>query len=227
MNTVKDYLANCKRDELVQSLYNKRLSDIIFLLEQREMTVDGIIERYSKRINQFFDSLLELEPQENDGILFLFDVIDDSGYELRMVKAADLRKSVDCETYGFMSVEWEEALGYRVADTKLTQDNITELLAQFVDEITFFGMIRKKRDERIESLHQSLEKSCQEAHEGKYIDEKELFERLYRKNGWPIPEKDEKQDMLRACVNHAKSEYAKYSMTRELQRIQDSIREEN
>lgn len=226
MKTVKDYLANCDRDALIQTLCNNRLSDIVFLLEQREMTVDGIIDRYSRRMDQFIDTVLELKPLQSDGILFLFDVIDDPGYEMRLVKAADLLKSIDCETYGFMSVEWEEALGYRVAETKLTQDNITELLAQFVDEITFFGTNRKKRDERIEALHQSLEESAKEAREGMGVEADEFFDQLYRKKAWPIPEKDEKQNMLRDDVNHAKSEYAKYSMTRELQRIRNSITEE-
>ena len=228
MNTVQEHLRDCDRERLLDELfYDDILCDTITLLENKEIPLLEKEKRYKENMGKFIDKLLEMEANPADGhILYLYDVLNDSfsrEHELDLIRLDELKENIDCNAYAFDFSNWNEAIGYLVADTKLNQDNMVELLALFIREITFFGIAH--RDERLEQVRKDLEQGIKEAKEGNTRSAEEVFEELGKKYGWPEPEKDEKQDELRNAARQAKYEYDRYGQRRERKRILESVKD--
>ncbi|MBP3210633.1 MAG: hypothetical protein J6M64_12130 [Oscillospiraceae bacterium] len=227
MKTVQEYLGVCDRERLLDALfYDDVLCDVTSLLQHKDTPLAEQEKRYKETMRGFIDHLLEMEPKPADGhILYLYDVIDDTcarDKALDLIKLEELKGNIDCDSYAFDFTDWDEAIGYLVADNKLTQDNMIDLLSQFLQEITFFGI--GGRDERIKEVEADLEQGMQEIKEGKTVPAEKVFEDMRREHGWPEPEKDEEQDRLRDAVWTATNEYDRYGLRRERTRILEGLK---
>ena len=103
----------------------------------------------------------------------------------------------------------------------MTQDYIKVLLAEYLKEITFFGLTQEEHRKNTREIRASLEKSLSEKEEGIPMDQ--AFRELEKKHGWPHDEKDDEQDELRRKVLEAEEAYNQYGHSRERMRILESL----
>ena len=219
MKTIQEHLREADRKRLLDCLAYRFLSDPIRLLEAREYTVQEIMEGYSSHMNSFIETLLGTECGRSD--THVFYLYPDYGND-EMPDLVDLRAiEADIEAPGldFTFTDWRVSLGYLVAETKLTQDNLTVMLAQYLEQASFFGTEEAARSTRIDGIVKDLDAGIQSMRDGESLSADEVFDELCRKHGFPIPEKDSRQDELNSRAITAIHEYGMYGRTRERKRL--------
>lgn len=227
LKTVQFYLGEANRDRLLEAYANRRMSELVFLLEHRDMKIDDLINSIKSRMNAFIDELLEIKATPSSHmVMFLAEAASgDEKLPLGVVDANELMYDIYSVFYALDMVEAEEALGYLVADNKLTQDHMSELLAQFLDEISLLGMNCEDRQKRIDELNNELKASLLEIAEGKVKPAETVIREIAEEHGFPIDEKDEFKDGLKTTVADAEAELNRYSQWRERSRILESFGE--
>ena len=116
-------------------------------------------------------------------------------------------------------------MGYLVADNKLTQDYLYDLLAQFLNELSFFGTDPEEHRKKVEQTHTDLDQAMEEIKAGHTIPAEQVFRELAEKHGFPVDEKDEFKDGLRSEIFAAQYKHSRYCHWRERSRILASIGE--
>lgn len=125
MKTVKYYLQNTDREAVLNIIVNDLMKDSIALLEMKDQTVEDIQKRNKILMSEAIDELLLLEAFPTDRwVLYLCDCADrgDVDRQLYLCDVNEIRDDIDANSYSFISADWQETLGYLVADNKLTQD---------------------------------------------------------------------------------------------------------
>lgn len=219
MKTIQEHLGAADRKRLLDCLAYRFLSDPIRLLEAREYTVQEIMERYSGHMNSFIERLLSTESSKSENHVFYLhpDYRNDEVLDLADIEA--MKADIEAPGLDFTFTDWHESLGFLVADTKLTQDNLTVMLAQYLEQASFFGTEETARAGRIDGIVKDLDAGIQSMRDGESMSADEVFDELCRKHGFPIPEKDSRQDELYSKVLSAIHEYGMYGRTRERNRL--------
>ena len=125
-----------------------------------------------------------------------------------------------CQSYGFMLSNQEEIMGYLVADTKLTKDNIYGLLVYVLYEASWFGY----KNENLEEEKQKLEEATKEIEEGKYSSF--TIEDMREELGLFKKEQDEKQEELLKKIFHTIFDFSQYSFKKEARRVKKELIDE-
>ena len=115
-------------------------------------------------------------------------------------------------------------MGYLVADTKLTQDNMIHLLAQYLEQASFFGTEEASKSRRVAEIEKELQAGIDSMRDGESKPAEVVLEELRKAHGLPIPEKDSRLDELRDKAVSAIHEYGMYGRTRERKRILASLK---
>ena len=250
MKTVKDYLVDLNKDELVDEYFrrsSKRLADYYFdyIYDDEaernenlsEMSVIGYAEMMKQRISEFIDYLKSLEIADSEdgeqGIVYAYKSImeNDNRGEVcteLLYREELLEDPVNCHNYGYSLSGFPCVLGFLVADNKYTQTNIYGVIADVLHEATWYGYRQEDIDEEINSLNEESEKM--DRGEGKtYNSADEMFtdilgEDLYREmKDREYKETDESKALLDAA-NKACREYDKCSMMRERMILLESLK---
>lgn len=232
MKTVQEVLREADRKQLLDSIAYDAICNTGLLLEYPDKTIAQIQEASRKRMNDLIDHLLSLEAVPTDCmVLYMTEATSfDRWYNhelwsLDLIDLNKIRKDIYVSGYAFELTDWEETLGYLVAENKLTQDHMIELLTQYLHEISFFGADPELHRKEVEKVHADLEQAMQEIEEGKCTPAEEVFEEIARKHGRPMDEKDDRQDELRDRITQAKAQYSRYCIWRERSRILMSLGE--
>ena len=223
MKTIKEHLAEADRKRLLDALAYHFLEDPIYLLELKDMAVKDIMEKYSRHMDAFIERLLEIDAEENQGMVFYLYSDYDKGDALDLVSIEEISSDIEAPGHDFSFSGWGSSLGCLVADTKQTQDGLNSLLAQYLLEAGLFGTDSDARERKLEEVTSDLDKSMQDMKAGKGKPADEVFDEIRRKHGFPVPEKDPEQDELKSRVYSAIAEYGMYSRTRERKRILASL----
>ncbi len=233
MKTVQEYLRQADRERLLDALAYDDLCDVHLLLECRDMTIEQIQDACKKHMNDFIEHLLTLDAEPSDHMVLY--MVDASSFDrsfnnefrsLNLIDLNEVRKNIYSSSYAFDLTEWRKTLGYLVAENKLTQDYMIDLLTQYLHEISFFGSDPEGHRERVEEVCADLERSVKEIEEGGHtVPAEEVFEELRKKHDLPIDEKDEFQDRLHSEIMGAEIKYSRYCNWRERSRILKSLGE--
>lgn len=230
MKTIQQHLREADRKKLVDALAYEQLGDKLMLLEMRDWPVSEIQNRYKERMNDLIDHLISMNVTPSDHMMFYIceAASFDRGFDQRdkamnLIDVSEIRKDIDASGYGCEFADWQESLGYMVADNKLTQDYLTDLLMQYLEEVSFFGMDPARRTERLNEVRQSLDQSMLDAENDKGVPAEEFMKQMANKYGWPIKEKDQRQDELKGKMIEAEMEYLRYCHRRERQRILNGL----
>jgi hypothetical protein len=227
MKTVQEYLRTANRERLLDSFAYDEICEPYFLLKAKDFTVAEIQESVKTNMNHFIDHLLSIEAEPSDHkVLYLSNTCSfDGKYDnsLNLIDLNEIGKDIYASSYAFELTEWKESLGYLVAETKLTQDNIDDLLSQFLNELSFFGIDPDRHQTEVDRVYADLEQGLKEVEEGKTIPMEQAMEELRKEHGFPIDEKDEVQDQLRNEIVDAEIKYNNYCTWRERSRILASI----
>lgn len=121
----------------------------------------------------------------------------------------------EVSTYAYEFTDRREALGFLVADTKLTQDNLDEVIVSFLFEISFFGYEQEHLEEEKKKLDESI-KECEEHPERLVTFSHEDFCKKY---GLPIEEEYPEESERKHNFYEAGMEYTKYCKKIELEKI--------
>ena len=227
MKTIQEHLRVADRKRLLDSLAYDEICDTRLLLELKDLTIEEIQGSCKDFMNRLIDHLLSIETVPSDHlVLYLCDMATDEGQydkSLNLIDLNKLRKDINASNSSCNFKAWEESLGFLVADTKLTQDYIIDLLSLFLHEITFFGTDKESRQNKIDEVVSKLDIGMKNIKEGKTASAQEVFERIRKVHGWPIDEKDEIQDLLQKKIWDAENKYSRYCNWRERSRILESV----
>lgn len=233
MKTIQSYLREADRESLLGSIvYGAFYNNTALLLECKDKTISEIRNAIKKRMNGLIEYLLSLEviPSDHDVLYMVEATSYDKEYNhehrsLTLVNLNEIRKDIYADSYAFEFSDWAETLGYLVADNKLTQDYMTELLTQYLRELSFFGIDPEARKERVKEVYEDLEQSMKEIEESRTAPMGKSLEMLKRELGLPINEIDPKQDELRSKAIKAANRYNRYCNWKERSRILESLGE--
>ena len=234
MRTVQEYLREADRERLLDSVAYDAVCDTGLLLEYPNKTIAQIQDASKRQMNDLIEYLLSLEPVPTDCMVLYMTEADSFDREfnneyklLHLINLNEIRKDIYAPSYGFDLSDWAETLGYLVAENKLTQDYMIELLTQYLHEISFFGADPEQHSKEVEKVCADLDQSMKEIKEGKGKGRpaEEVFKELAMEHGWPIDEKDEKQEAMQEKITEAGIKYNRYCIWRERSRILKSFGE--
>ena len=225
MKTVQQWLREIDRQELVNT-YQFLYPPEFWRLKNEEISVAEVYRRQAELLNDFIDELLKLTPsQEDTQMIFLATSAYKDGLpdeQALLIAVDELDENSLPESYGWMLTDREELVGYRIADSELTLDNICSILAQIIEESSFLGYSKDTFESERESLIQSLEQSKKDIEEGNVYSADEVWKDLGLNRENPDPKADE----LRAGVIRAEVEYNQYYRSKELSALMRKLAEE-
>ena len=230
MKTVQTVLREADRDRLLDSLAYDILYDTQLLLELKNRTITEIQEACCNHMNAFIDCLLSLKTEASDHMVLymceatIFDkACTHEDKTLHLIDINEIRQDINASSYGFEFTDWGEAMGYLVSDNKLTQDYLYDLLSQFLNEISFFGIDPEERREKVKEVHDELDQAMEDVKAGHTIPAEQVFRELAEEHGFPVDEKDDFADSLKSEIFAAQYNYSRYCHWRERSRILESI----
>lgn len=222
METVQAWLNKVDEEELAGTYFAEFPIDYMMIAE-RTLTLGEIRDRSKKRFLEFVHQMKKLEIQPNDDPCVFFACKQHSEGRSRvgaaMCRLADIHTDGQPECYSWLFTDFARVMGYLVADTRLTMKNVDYVLAEILNEMSFFGYDQKA----MEAEREKLLEADREIEEGKCYPAGEVFERLAAKYGLerrePDPEAEEKEQAIRA----AEYEYNAFCQTREIARVRELV----
>ena len=186
-----------------------------------EKTVAEIKDVSRKRFYEFIEQLKSIEPKalsdEERGIFFCHKAYgrDIKNPETVLCIESDILKFDKPQTYSWILTDFDEIMGYYIAETETTIKNINGALAQIIYEMTFFGYSQ----EDIEKERFELEKAAKEADERKTIPAEKLFADLGIE---PQPRDEEDIEML-GKIYTLENEYNQYWLRKEIKNVRKML----
>ena len=186
-----------------------------------EKTVSEIKDAFRKRFYEFIEQLKSMEPKalsdDERGIFFCHKAYgrDMKNPETVLCLESDILKCGNPQTYSWILTDFDEIMGYYIAETESTIKSINDVLAQIIYEMTFFGYSQ----EDIEKERFELEKAAKEADEGKTIPAEKLFADLGIE---PQPCDEEDTEML-GKIYLMENEYNQYWLRKEVEKVREQL----
>ena len=226
MKPIQYYLEHVDREQLLHKLSYDYISHPKNLMNNSCRTVQEILNRYEEGFSRFIDTLIATDAKMNNDIFLLYDIVDNSscGFGLDLCDVREIMYDVHAAGYRLETFKNVYTLGCRVADTKLTQDNIYVLLRMYLQRIALFeSPLEEMRSEMTKEVDYEPEERKEGTDEGTKVSAKETHGRIYGSNGRIKLEKDAEQDRLRGRVNAAERNYNFYSLIRERKRVLEGM----
>ena len=222
MKTVQEWLVATDEKEIIDA-YQWIYPPEFWRLKEREISVSEVYGQQEEAVSGFIKHLKCLAPTENENMLFLAISSYQNGnpeVSTILVDKTEIDKE-PMESYGWFATDREEIMGYHIADTQLTKQNMPMVLAQILYEASFLGFTREQFEAERDDLNHSLERADQEIREGKPLSADEVWYKLCvpRENKGPRAEEQ------RQAGNRAEHEYAAYSQMQEIRQIKSLLRE--
>lgn len=202
MKTIQEYLKECNRKDVINSyIYKYVFNNELMNKKYKNVTCGEIIKKYTDKLNSYIDKLIRMEPkQDNSDIWILVTThVSENLYhddiEHLLIKKSDLfsnKKIEDIESFSYTLTDFEEILSFYVADTYLTQYNITDLIADFLYESSWTGFNHEVLKKEINRLQESINEI--ENEKNRLIPAEEFFNELEEKYGFEFERKDKKQE---------------------------------
>ena len=188
-----------------------------------EKTVSEIKDAYRKRFYEFIEQLKSIEPKslggDEQGIFFCHKAYgrDMKNPETVLCLESDILECDNPQTYSWILTDFDEIMGYYIAETESTIKSINDVLAQIIYEMTFFGYTQ----EDIEKGRLELEEAAKEADEGKVVSMETTFADLGIE---PQPRDEEDIEML-GEIYSMENEYNKLLLRKEIKNVRKILTE--
>lgn len=222
MKTVKQCLLDADVNTLVEYFMSQVPVDFL-RLRHSELTVNKAFERTEQAVRGFIEELKALPSIEDEEMVFLAteEYIGGSPEIQTIMVSIDELKNKRVEQYGWMVADREELLGFHVAETPLTQDNLYTVLAQILEEASFLGFSKEVFEEKRDDLQSSLDHAAEAPGNEMGISVEEMWDTL----GYPRPQRDSVADELIAKVTLAELAFADYCRERELEALRLTLQQ--
>ena len=229
MKTIQQILKETDHKSIEAAYFYEHSINLWEVKNYDDTTIGEFNSHISSRFQGFLDRLCMMDVEmdhEKQGILFVYKSQTDDvmlGEAVGLVFADELMETDDLSelpkyTYEFNAQK--EALSFLVSDNKLTQDNIMDVIIDFLYEMSFFGYEQERLDEEITKLEKSIKES--EEHPERLV--RFDHEQFCKKHGIPIKEVYPEEDEKKSKFYEAGMEYTRYCIVIELQRIKDSLK---
>ncbi len=223
MKTIQEIIKEKDPKEIESAYFYEYPINLWKVKNHDDRTIGEFNKLVSDRFLAFLKRLCETEAETGTGILFVYKSKDNwlqHSKDVALIHEEELLQETDIDKvciYSYEFTEQKRALGFRVADNKLTQDNIMLLVTSFLHEISFFGYEQEHLEEEMQKLDKAMEN----------IDNAESWDcgtdDIRKKYGIPIEEEYPEEDELKSKYLMAAMEYTKYCRNIELKRIKDSL----
>ena len=216
MRTLQQWVKEVDIDELVHAFL---LASPPAFWEIKEHGVGSgeAYQRIEDAFRKFISEFLELDAVDNqDKVFFAYPTQVDLGKEaiVNLIYLSEIDNDY-VEHYDWMLADRDDLAGYLIADTQFNEENIIEVLADILEEATFFGYTDQSFQERRAEVKQELEESLKSVEQGKTYSLDEVWEHL----GLPPRKKDPEEETLRRAMFRAKRHLDIYCRERELNEI--------
>lgn len=233
MQTVQEVIRNLDRKCLEGRYFYEHSPKLWEFRPDDTRTIKEVKNMMSEDFQAFLNRLCNMQvKQHEDGkvrILYAHkeiwdtawcgDIATDLVYADEILNAADLS---GVEHYAYEFTPQEEALGYLVADTKLTQDHLYDIAVSFLHEMAFFGYEQEDREEKLNEILESAKDAEEHPENLVSWSSDEMREEL----GIPKDEKSAEEEKLDHEVLESISRYNKYCKKIELEKIREALRKE-
>lgn len=228
MKTIQEVIRELDPHDIEMAYFFEYPIELWKIRNHSDLAIDEYRRQASARFQQFLQYLkdLELGPNEKEqGILFVSKVFDNGFagkldvnliYQDELLKAHELS---EVKTYAYNLEDREKALSYFVADNKLTQDNLMNLVVTFLFEISFFGYDEKDVQKARDDLDRSIREVEEHPEQLKEWDTEECRKKF------DLPEKEEypREEEFREKHAEISYQYATYCRCIELERIKNGF----
>ena len=232
MKTIQETIKELDKERLINHyLYKYPIQ--FETLKDEDRTVKQIKQRAHDRLSEYIDRLASLEiiePEDGKhGLVFVHRFLED-GFDEPIFEMVVLEELLELGTaaqnYGIEFTKQEEILGYFVADSVYTQQNIYDLMAAVMFEASFFGFEQESLEQELADLDRSI-KEIEEGTAKTYTHEEvmEFFEKEFGFERERDPETEEEEEKKRE-INMASYEYSQMTRKRELENILKLLEEE-
>ena len=231
MQTIQEVLRNLDRKRIEGGYFYEHSPQFWELRPDDKRAVAEIKMTASKNFQAFLDRLCNMQvKQPEDGktrILYAHKEIWDTAWygdiAASLICADELLKAEDLSelsSYAYEFTPQEEALGYFVADTKLTQDYLYDVAVSFLHEMSFFGYGQEDREEKLNEILESAKDAKEHPENLVSWSSDKIREEL----GLPKDEKDEEEERLSHEVLESINRYNRYCRRVELEKIRETLR---
>ena len=130
-----------------------------------DITIGEFKSKMSKKFRAFVERLRNMKIKNDSGkqgLLFVYKSQVESLFletDVGLIHVDELMAAEDLSevnSYAYEFTEQAEALSFLVSDSKLTQDNLMDVVVSFLYEVSFFGYEQEDLGEKLESLHKSI-----------------------------------------------------------------------
>ena len=156
MKTLMQILKSIDGKKLL-SAYIKVDKPMIKIMDLEE--IDGEIysnikNGYKVAWHEFYKAVLSLKPKTREigkrGIIIGIKTVDHAIYHELVFEDEVIQYGEKAKGYGYSLVDWEEVVGYCVAETRYTRKYIYEIMAQVLHNMSFWGYTKEKiKEERM------------------------------------------------------------------------------
>ena len=229
LKTIQQVIQELDSDRIEKAYFYEHPINLLDVQDIDDITIGDYKAAISKRFQNFVDRLRNMEIKNNSnkqGLLFVYKSQTESsvlGTEVGLVHLDELLDEdniSEVNTYAYEFTEQSEALSYMVADTKLTQDNLMDVVISFLYEVSFFGYNQENLQEELDLLEASI-KECEEHPENLIKLSLDSFREKY---GLPKKEYYPQEEARASEFYKAGMNYTKYCKTVELEKIKESLK---
>lgn len=216
MKTLYEWLKETDKKGLIE-LYLARHPVEFCKHRDMDLTVDEMMTNGERQLDEFITELLSFDPINSSEMVFFATegYWPSNGYptiQVNLVSTKELDHD-SLATYGWDTEDRKYLLGYSVADTELTVNNILEVLVYILYEASFWGYTQKEFEEGLEDLSRRLEET-DDSEDCTSYEPEEFLDLLL-----PGTKKDPRADELKKAVENAKEAFNRYCFERELSEL--------
>ena len=229
MKTIQLVLKETDHKEIEKAYFYEHPININEMEEHADKTIGEVMAGVSARFQSFLDRLCNMEVEkgaDKQGVLFAYKSSDGflGGIDVGLIHADELLSAenvAEVSVYAYEFTEQKETLGFLVADNKLTQDNLMDVIVSFLYEVSFFGFEQENLESELKSLDKAINEfdehpeNCKEC--GAALDE------IRKKYELPTEEKYPRERELKRKYFEAESKYIEYCKKIELERLKLSL----
>lgn len=229
MRTIQQYLKECDRSAIINGyIYKYAFGWELMGSEYKDITCGEIVEKYKRTLNDYIDKLINITPLKNDKemILMAYHSGEDDDVLFSLFKKEDIMdESLDYVTsYGYEFTEFEEVVGYYVADTYLTQYSINDLILDYLYETSWTGFNHERLQEDVDKLKEATEKAKTHKDDPDYfISAEEMFKSIEEEFGFEREKKDPGQETAWRKYIQCTAEYNTECRNIEIRKLRDLL----
>ena len=226
MQTIQEIIRNTNPKSIEDAYFVEHPVKLHEIAKHDNVSIGEFKKLVSDKFQAFLRRLCNMEITPGKSILFVYKSQTEApllGKDVGLIHSDELLDQDDISkvpTYAYEFTEQKEALGFLVADNKLTQDNIMDVIVCFLHAITFFGFDQEHLDKEKRRLENSIKEMNEHPERLRTFDPEEFENDLGLPKEEEYPEEAEK----RSAFYKAGSEYTIYCRNIELMRIKEQLK---